>query len=114
MFHKTDDSKQNLLILLLVILYFTVAYTVMNYYGISCVFLTFFKIPCPGCGMTRAVLSLLKGDIMGAASYNITVFFLPYVAVYLLFPLKHKIHRLLLLCIAGIAIINWVIKMIML
>lgn len=114
MFQKSGDSKKNLLVLLLVILYFTVAYMVMNYYGISCVFLTFFNIPCPGCGMTRAVLSLLKGDIMGAAAYNVTVFFLPYVAVYLLFPLKHKIHRRLLLGIAGIAIINWVIKIIML
>ncbi|MBO5409572.1 MAG: DUF2752 domain-containing protein [Clostridia bacterium] len=113
MLKTNKDIPKKLLVFLAVIFYFAVAYTVMNYFGISCVFLEFFKIPCPGCGMTRAFLCLLKGDFSGAAAYNVTIFFLPYVVVYLLFELRHRIHRYLLLGIAAVAMINWMIKIIL-
>jgi hypothetical protein len=31
----------------------------------------FFKIPCPGCGMTRAFIRILHFDFTGALKYNI-------------------------------------------
>ncbi|MBR2827932.1 MAG: DUF2752 domain-containing protein [Bacilli bacterium] len=31
-----------------------------------------FKIDCPGCGLTRAILSFLKGDIIKSLEYNYT------------------------------------------
>ena len=34
-------------------------------------------IPCPGCGMTRAVLALLEGDIAGALQLHGMVWSLP-------------------------------------
>lgn len=37
---------------------------------ISCPFLAIFKIPCPGCGSTRALISLLSGDLKGYFDYN--------------------------------------------
>ena len=33
-------------------------------------------IPCPGCGLTRATLSLLQGDVAGAYHYHPLVFVL--------------------------------------
>jgi hypothetical protein len=36
-----------------------------------CLFKLFTGIPCPGCGMGRASLSLLKGNILSSFDYNI-------------------------------------------
>ena len=96
--------------LLLTAVYFIVAYAVFNYYNINCVFLEYIGLPCPGCGMTRALISVIKFDFYNAAKYNIVIFFMPYVFAYLLFDFKHKIHKLLLMAIAVIAIVNWLIK----
>ena len=43
------------------------------YFGVKipCLFKSVFSIACPTCGMTRAMLSLLHGDIMRAIYYNI-------------------------------------------
>lgn len=35
-----------------------------------CLFRNLFGIPCPTCGMTRAYLHLLQGDISGAFKYH--------------------------------------------
>lgn len=70
---KSNSNRKYLLLLLL--LYFTLVYILFNMIGITCVFLEILGLPCPGCGMTRAALSLVKFDIVSAAKYNITVFF---------------------------------------
>jgi hypothetical protein len=41
-------------------------------------------IDCPGCGGTRAMYSLLHGDLAGAADHNILVFLIVPVMLYLL------------------------------
>lgn len=94
-------------------LYFAVAYILMNKYNITCVFLDFFGIPCIGCGMTRAVLALLKFDFYSAVKYNIVVFFMPYIFAYIFFDFKGKAHNILLYLIAAVAVINWLIKIIL-
>ncbi len=38
--------------------------------GIGCLFLLLFKLPCPTCGMTRAMLSLIRMDLQGYFTYN--------------------------------------------
>lgn len=100
-------------IFLLLAIYFLIVYTLFAYLGISCVFLELTGLPCPGCGMTRAFISILKADLAAAVRYNITVFFMPYVFAYIFFDLKGRIHNILLLLIAIIAIINWVTKIIL-
>lgn len=97
---------------LLVALYFALAYGVLNCLGITCVFLEWFGVPCPGCGMTRALKALVRLDFVQAARYNVVIFFMPYVAAYVLFDFKHKVHGVILKLIAAIAIINWLIKLI--
>lgn len=41
--------------------------------------------PCPGCGMTRATISLLQFDFVRAFAYNPLVFFLPIFGIGLFF-----------------------------
>ena len=107
----SDINKKYLLLLLL--LYFSLVYILFNIFGITCIFLEIFGFPCPGCGMTRAALSLAKFDIVGAAKNNITVFFMPYVFVYLFFDLKNKVHNYIMTGIAFVAVLNWILKLIM-
>ena len=42
----------------------------------GCMFLSFIGFPCPGCGLTRANLSFLRGDVIAAFGYH-PVFFMP-------------------------------------
>jgi hypothetical protein len=37
----------------------------------TCIIRSIFHIPCPTCGVTRALISLIKGDIKGYCFYNI-------------------------------------------
>lgn len=48
-------------------------------------------IPCPGCGMTRAVLALLRGDFAGALRLHGMVWSLP--VVLLLFLYDGRLFR---------------------
>ena len=113
MFRKYDKISNKLLLLLLLVAYFAAAYTIMYYFDIGCVFLEIFSVPCPGCGMTRAFVSLLKLDFYNAVKYNVVIFFMPYVFMYVFFDFKHKIHKFLMCLIAVIAIINWTIKLVL-
>ena len=53
-----------------------------------CPFKALTGIPCPGCGMTRAILSITKGDFHGAFSYNPFSFFLLFMVVISVVPGK--------------------------
>ncbi len=115
MIHKqSKDGKfaKKMLLILLLASYFLVMYPLMKHFGISCVFLKFFGLPCPGCGMTRAFGALCRLDFLEAAKQNVIIYFMPYVLCYLLFDCKHKLHRFLLSGIGVIAIIQWIIKIV--
>lgn len=49
---------------------------------VGCPFYEGLGIPCPGCGLTRAWLSLFKGDVQQAFSYN--MLFIPLTIVVLI------------------------------
>ena len=107
----TDKYKRIWLVFIIAV-YFAIAYTLMKYFNISCVFTEFLGIPCPGCGMTRAFLSVLKMDVYSAVKYNVVIFFMPYVFAYIMFDFKHKVHNVLMSIIGIIAVVNWIIKII--
>lgn len=45
-------------------------------FGIPCIFYEMTGLKCPGCGMTRAVMALLRFDVYGALQYNAFSFFI--------------------------------------
>lgn len=53
-----------------------------------CPFKALTGIPCPGCGMTRAILSITKGDFHRAFGYNPFSFFLLFMVVVSVVPGK--------------------------
>lgn len=60
-------------ILVLVVMLVMVGIVASVAYALSipiCAFHYLTGIPCPGCGMTRACVSLLKGDVLKAFSFN--------------------------------------------
>ncbi|MBR2901983.1 MAG: DUF2752 domain-containing protein [Clostridia bacterium] len=60
--------KRNILIVLIVI---GLALT-LNFFSVrTCPFYVTFRIPCPGCGLTRAVSLILKGQIASSLKYSI-------------------------------------------
>lgn len=65
--------------------------------GLFCVFNKLTGLYCSGCGMTRAVLSLVNLDFYQAFRYNIfSIIFLPIISIYLfvwIFDKKNIINK---------------------
>ena len=67
----------------LVLILFLVYYLIMNaVFQAFCPLLILTGVPCAGCGLTRAGLHLLRGDISRAAALNPSIFL---VALFLLY-----------------------------
>ncbi len=54
-------------------------------------------IPCPGCGMTRAVFSVLRGEFAAALTFHPLVWTLPLIALILFRAVAPHIFRRFLL-----------------
>lgn len=74
-----SDIKKNGLVIIIV----TVGLFVINYiFGSICPVAISFGVPCPGCGMTRAIKALIHGQFMQAAYYNAAVYVWIMYAIY--------------------------------
>lgn len=95
---------------------FAVAIAAMYLLQFGCFYLTTVGVVCPGCGMTRAVLTLLKGDVAGALKYHAMVWSLPLILMIILYD--GRVFRRRWMNIALIALIsagflaNWIWKLI--
>ena len=58
----------------------------------TCLIKLFCGFPCPGCGMTRALQSLIKGDFKLAYFYNPLIFFAPIVIALIIYEKKVNIN----------------------
>ncbi|MBQ2952833.1 MAG: DUF2752 domain-containing protein [Clostridia bacterium] len=81
----------------------------------GCIIQRLTGVPCPGCGMTRAVLALLAGDVPGALRHHGMVWSLPVLlAMYLwegrLFRRRWINGALMALLVAGFAA-NWAVHL---
>ncbi len=85
-------------------------------FKVPCLFKLIFKIPCPGCGMTRAFISLFCLDLSGAFFLNPMVFSLPLLVLFYftdgkLFK-KGWLNALLLGLITVGFFVNWILRLI--
>lgn len=76
---------------------------VPNQYKIPCAFNFATGLQCPGCGLTRASMAILRGDIQAAYNFNQLAFFVPLFlgALYLANRSKHAKALRITLVIAG-------------
>ena len=59
--------------------------------GIPCIFFELTNLYCPGCGMTRAIKSLIVFDFYQAIRYNALIIILPILLLFYLINKKNKI-----------------------
>lgn len=80
--------------------------------GVGCFFRVRLGFACPGCGMTRAVLSILKLDFSGAFREHPMVFSMPILYLYFLVDgglFKSKFWDTLVLVLIALGfLVNWV------
>lgn len=100
--------KQKLLLLAIL----AAAVLTARFLELPCIYLRFLGIPCPGCGMTRAVFSALRLDFAAAFSYHWMFWSVPVLLVMFLLDGKlfrqRLLNRLLLWFIAAGFAANWV------
>ena len=87
---------------------------IMHFSGINCPIKYVTGISCAGCGMTRAYLSLFKGDFAGAF-YSHPLFFLPpFVFLILIFKerINEKIYKIFIFTVIIVFVIIYVYRMV--
>ena len=67
---------------------FAGAYLSASILGWGCPLQHFTGVPCPGCGLSRALFALLRLDFAAAFRYHPMIYVLPPVALYTLFGKK--------------------------
>ncbi|MBE6735159.1 MAG: DUF2752 domain-containing protein [Ruminococcaceae bacterium] len=89
--------------------------TILGLLKVPCIFQYLFSIPCPGCGMTRALLSALRFDFISAFRYHPMFWSLPILYLYFLSDngiFHKKLWDTLLLCVIGIGFLfAWLINL---
>ena len=89
---------------------------IMYFLDIRCFFKLLFNIPCPGCGMTRAYISLLHLDLAAAFRLNPMFWSVPILAALYLFDgklFKQKwLNYAITVGVLSGFIICWIIRLI--
>ena len=105
---KIPQLKEKLLLLLI----FAAVILTARFLKLPCIYMYFLHIPCPGCGMTRAVFSALRLDFAAAFSYHWMFWSIPVLLVYFFLDGKvfsnRLINRGLLWLIGAGFLANWI------
>ncbi|MBO5476699.1 MAG: DUF2752 domain-containing protein [Clostridia bacterium] len=81
--------------------------------AIGCIIYEITGFYCPGCGITRAILSLVKGDIYQAFRYNQILFIdIPIIIITSIIYLKFKNNKIVKITVNIIFIMLFVITLI--
>lgn len=108
--------KRGLKGLAILLLLAAAAYATAWATGIGCPVKALTGVPCPGCGLSRAAVSLLRLDAAAAFRYHPMVFVLPPVVLLVLFGKKPLMgakvrERVLLWSVLGLWGVIWVVRL---
>lgn len=112
---KQNNNKKNYIVIA-IILGILFIYILLKYnIGIPCIFHKLTGFYCPGCGMTRAFISLIKLDIYQAFRYNMLVIILvPFFIIYgvnkYILKNKYKIPRFIFYILLVITILFAILR----
>ncbi|MCH5187495.1 MAG: DUF2752 domain-containing protein [Oscillospiraceae bacterium] len=102
-----QNRRHYLIKIIFTFLYLVLVY-VRHVFGIPCIYLYLFHIKCPGCGMTRSMLSVLRGDFRRAFLHNPMFWSVPILYIFFLmdghvFKNKYKNYITLGVIFSGFA-----------
>lgn len=80
--------------------------------GSICLIRGIIGIPCPSCGITRAVISFINGNIINAFKFH-PLFWLPFVVAVLIIFKREFFKKILVIAIISITII-YILRMVLL
>lgn len=84
-------------------------------FELPCIFKALFGVACPGCGMSRAMFSVLKLDFVAAFAYHPMFWSIPILYIYFLLDngiFKSKLWDGLVLGLIGAGfLINWIVNL---
>lgn len=112
---KQNNNKKNYIVIA-IILGILFIYILLKYnIGIPCIFHKLTGFYCPGCGMTRAFISLIKLDIYQAFRYNmLVIIFVPFFIIYgvnkYILKNKYKIPRFIFYILLVITILFAILR----
>lgn len=85
-------------------------------FKLPCFFQSIFGLPCPGCGMSRALFSLIRLDIVSAFKFHPLFWSVPIFYLYFIFDFnvtgKKYLDRAVIFLIALGFALNWIFKII--
>ena len=102
--------------LLVLLILGALAYASALLFGWNCPIKYLTGVPCPGCGLSRALAALLRLDFRTALRFHPMVFVLPPVVLYALFGKKpllgsKNLERMLLWSVIVLDIAIWLIRL---
>ena len=101
------ELKQARIAIFMIFMYMVLA---NFFFGYACPSMVVIGLPCPGCGLTRAAISLARLDFIGAFNFNPMIFFaLPLIAAYVFMYLKNYDLRKLFYPTFVIIIVSFIV-----
>lgn len=88
--NKKENKRTSVIVVCLVCV---VVIIVLYITGIGCIFKYITGIPCLACGITRAYMSLLRGDIVQAFRYHPLFFLAPIICIYMREEIRPRFFR---------------------
>ena len=108
---KIENIKTKLLAIPLLFLFYLIMYALNT----SCIIKSILGFSCPGCGMTRAIISAMKLDFVTAFTFHSMFWSLPILILYFVYDGRlfnnRKLKSVVIKAIASGFLLNWIIRL---